>query len=194
MPNSANKVKYGLSNVHYAKATIADNGAATYETPVPIPGAVSLELDASGETTKFRADNVNYWISQANNGYSGDLEVALVPDSFKTDILGFIRDAGGALVESVDAKTVPFALLFQFEGDVTETRHVLYYCTASRPGVTGQTTEETTTPQTETLSIETGSVYNAGLSANVAKASVKTGDTAYATWYESVYQSTGPAA
>lgn len=184
----ANKVKYGLKSVYYAKATIAADGSATYETPVAWPGAVSLSLDASGEVTKFRADNINYWIGQANNGYSGDFESALVPDSFKEDVLGYIKDTNNVLVESVDAPTKPFALLFQFEGDESETRHVLYNCTASRPSVSGQTTEETIKPQTETISIETGSVYNATLSANIAKASVGTGETPYATWFSTVYQ------
>jgi phi13 family phage major tail protein len=182
-----NKVKYGLKSVYYATATIAADGSATYETPVAWPGAVSLSLDASGEVTKFRADNINYWIGQANNGYSGDFESALVPDSFKKDVLGYVEDGNGVLIESVDAATKPFALLFQFEGDETETRHVLYYCTASRPSVSGQTTEETIEPQTETISIETGSVYNAGLGVNIAKASAKAADTPYATWFEAVY-------
>lgn len=184
----ANRIKYGLKSVYYAKATIAADGSATYETPVAWPGAVSLSLDASGEVTKFRADNINYWIGQANNGYSGDFESALVPDSFKEDVLGYIKDTNNVLVESVDAPTRPFALLFQFEGDESETRHVLYNCTASRPSVSGQTTEETIEPQTETISIETGSVYNATLSANIAKASVGTGETPYATWFSTVYQ------
>lgn len=184
----ANKVKYGLKSVYYAVATIAADGSATYETPVAWPGAVSLELDASGEVTKFRADNINYWIGQANNGYSGDFESALVPDSFKENVLGYLKDTNNVLIESVDAATKPFALLFQFEGDESETRHVLYYCTASRPSVSGQTTDETITPQTETISIETGSVYNATLSANIAKASVDKTETPYNTWFSAVYQ------
>lgn len=190
---NTNKVKYGLKNVHYAVATIANDGSATYGTPVAIPGAVSLELDASGETTKFRADNINYWIGQSNSGYSGDLEIAMIPDAFKTDVLGFVEDSSGVLVENVDAITQPFALLFEFAGDVHETRHVLYNCTASRPNITGQTTEESITPQTESVSLETGSVYNAGLSMNVAKASVNKTDTPYASWFSAVYQSTAAA-
>ena len=69
MPNAENKVKFGLKNVHYAIATIAANGSATYATPVPFPGAVSLSMEPQGDKTVFRADNIDYWTGYTNNGY-----------------------------------------------------------------------------------------------------------------------------
>jgi len=184
-----NKVKYGLSNVYYAKATIdATTGAATYQTPVKIPGAVNLSLDAQGESNKFRADNIDYYVSQKNDGYEGDLEIAIIPDSFRKDILGDIEDDDGVLAEDMGALTVPFALLFQFEGDEKATRHVLYNCTAGRPSVTGQTTEETIEPQTETISLTAGSVHNASLDKDIVRARTLKGDAQYDTWFGAVYQ------
>lgn len=49
----ANKVKYGISNVHYAPVTSSGFG-----TPVALEGAVSLSLSAEGERSVFYADNI----------------------------------------------------------------------------------------------------------------------------------------
>lgn len=184
----ANKVKYGLKNVYYAKATIdAATNTATYTTPVAWPGAVNMSLDAQGEQTKFRADNIDYWIGEANNGYQGDFESALIPDSFKKDILGFVQDTNGALIEDVNAKTVHFALLFQFEGDDKATRHVFYNVTCNRPSVTGNTTQETIEPQTETVTFTATAIHNATINKDIVKASVNETSGAYTTWTGSVY-------
>lgn len=187
----SNKVKYGLKNVYFAKATISDvDGSATYGTPKKWPGAVNLSLDAQGGVTKFRADNIDYWIGQSNNGYEGDFESALIPEDFRKDILGEIEDVNGILVEDAGAKTVYFALLFQFEGDEKNTRHVLYRCSASRPSVSGQTTDEEIEPQTETLTITAATIYNAALGKDVVKARCPEDNLNYASWFSAVYQAT----
>ena len=186
-----NKVKYGLKNVYYAVATIdASIGTATYETPVKWPGAVNLSMDASGDTNKFRADNMNYFTSQGNDGYEGDLETARVPDSFKKDVLGFVETEDGVLLENADAISKPFALLFEFDGDKNKVRHVFYNCSASRPSVASQTTEATITPVTETIGLTAGSIYNAVRGINITKGSVAAEDAPYSTWFNSVYQET----
>ena len=88
----ANKIKYGLKNVYYAVATEGEGGVLSYATPVRIPGAVNLSMEAQGDTTPFYADNILYWQGIANNGYSGTLEIATVPDSFRTDVLGDVDE------------------------------------------------------------------------------------------------------
>lgn len=188
-----NRIKYGLSNVHYAKATIASDGSATYETPVPIPGAVNLGMDPQGTNEPFYADNVAYYVTTSNTGYEGDLEVAIVPDSFRKDILGEIEDENGVLIEETNATAQPFALLFQFEGDDKGTRHVLYNCIATRPSINGATKEDSTAVQTESLTIKGTSIYNAKLGKNIVKGKcLNDGKSAtqYAAWNSAVYQPT----
>lgn len=186
-----NKIKFGIKNCYYAVATITTTGAATYSTPVAMPGAVSISLDPQGDTNNFYADNIVYFTSVANNGYEGDLELAKVPDSFLTDCLGYISDGNDVLVEDAGATPVHFALMFQFEGDKNAKRTVLYNCVAARPTVEGSTKEEAIEPQTETISITATTVYNAVLNKDVVKAScTETESTTYNGWLTAVYQTT----
>lgn len=162
---SANKVKYGLKNVHYALVTesVITTGAdagktvSSYGELKALTGAVSLSLSSSASKSVFRADNEDYYVSYGQGGYEGDLEVARVNEDFLKDVLGYVEDQDKILVESSSAfKTVNyFALVFEFDGDQRETKHCLYKCSASRPDIASQTTGEggTTDPQTETLTI-----------------------------------------
>ena len=184
----SNKVKYNLKNVHAAKLTtevVEGVTVYTYATPQAIPGAVSLSLDAEGDSSPFYADGIVYFRSYANNGYSGDLEIALIPEWFRTEILKEALDANGVLVEKSDnSENVKFALLFEFDGDERAIRHVLYNCAASRPSIESKTKEESIEPGTETLNL-TADPRADGLVKS------RTGDTTsaetYSGWYESVY-------
>jgi phi13 family phage major tail protein len=149
---SENKVKFGLSNVHIAKIT-ENEGAITYETPFAMPGAVSLSADPEGETTPFYADNIKYYIATSNQGYTGDLEIAMTPDEFLTQILGQVADSNGALFESADDLNARFALMGEIEGDKKKRRFVYFDCTAARPSAEMNTNEDSKEPQTDTISI-----------------------------------------
>lgn len=180
----SNKIKFGLSKCYYAVATIATDGSATYTTPVQMPGAVSISLDPQGDTSKFYADNIAYYVSVANNGYEGSLELAKVPESFLKDALGYTIGGNGVLYEDAGAAPVHFALMFQFEGDASAKRHVFYNCVAARPTLAGQTKEESIDPQTETINITATTVY--ALSKDIVKGSANESDAAYTTWFTSV--------
>lgn len=183
----ANKVQYGIKNVYYSVITVGTGGALSYGTPVAIPGARSISLSASGENTKWYADDNVYFSTNANNGYEGDLVVALIPDSFRTDVLGEVLDDKGFYVEKTDATTVEFALLFEFSGDQNATRHCMYRCTASRPDVAGNTVEETIEPQEQTITI----TAMPRLADQVVKASCPaSATTSYAAWFTTVQEPT----
>ena len=157
-----NKVKFGLSNVHVAKMIKGEDGVITYDTPFKIPGAVNLSLDAEGENEPFYADNIKYFESFANNGYSGELEIAKIPDEFLKEILGQKIDSIGGVLENINDKITPFAFMYQIEGDVTGTRFCYYNATVSRPSTEASTTEDTKTPNTDTLSITTSARTDTG--------------------------------
>ena len=158
-----NKVKYGLKNVHYAVITPGEDGAVTFGTPVRIPGAVNLSLQAQGDETKFYADDIAYYVTTANDGYSGALEIAVIPDAFRKDVLKEAEDeTDKVLVERSNVETARFALLFEFSGDVKATRHVLYNCSCSRPSITSSTINNAKTPSTDTLTVTASSRYLRG--------------------------------
>ena len=181
----ANKVKYNLKNVHAAKLTKGEDGSYTYETPKAIPGAVSISLDAEGDSSPFYADGIVYFRSVSNNGYSGDLEIALIPEWFRTDILKEELDKNGVLVENSNiTETEKFALLFEFDGDINKIRHVLYNCSAARPTIESSTTEEEIEVKTETLSIKASPLQDGLVK---ARTSSTTSQEAYDNWYKSVY-------
>lgn len=183
-----NKVKYNLKNVYAAKMTeTVTEGVSsfTYADPKAIPGAVSISLDAEGESSPFYADGIVYFRSSTNNGYSGDLQIALIPEWFRTEILQEELDAKGVLVESSNVtESVKFALLFEFDGDVNAIRHVLYNCSASRPSIESETKEDTIEPGTDTLSITADPRADGLVKARTGDTTDKT---AYDNWYKTVY-------
>lgn len=182
-----NKIKYGLKNVKYAVQTeTITEGVLTisYGPYVPILGAVTMTNAPVGELVEFYADDVVYWSENTNNGYDGSLEIASLPDAFRTDVLDEKLDANGALIENTNAKVKKIALAFEFDGDVKKTRHVMYSVSVARPNVDGNTKTNTKTPQTESFAYQARPrVDNGNIKAKVAQ-----GTTGYDTFYESVYE------
>lgn len=185
MAMEKNKVKFGLNKVHYAKIlSFDDEGVPTFAEPVRIPGAVSLSIDAEGEASNFYADDGVYYVINNNSGYTGDLEIALVPLDFSTDILGEKLDKNGVLSEINTAEVAQFALLFEFSGDKNKIRHCLFCCSASRPGTESSTIEDEKEVKTETLSL-TATALNNGLVKT--KTCENTSADIYNNWYKNVY-------
>lgn len=152
MPETNNKVLYGIEKCYIAKLTEAD-GEITYGTPFAMPGVTGLSPEPQGDTTKFYADNVVYFIANSNQGYEGDLVLAITPEEFLTQILGQEVDDNGAVIENADDKQARFALMFEGKGDQKARRWVYWDCTATRPSRENNTQEESVEVGTETITI-----------------------------------------
>lgn len=180
-----NKVTFGLEQCYYAKGTFDPvSGTVTYEAPKAYPGAVELNLEINGELIEFEADNIVYYTSADNKGYNGTLTAAKVPDDFEQEILGEeVDEEDQVQTEVSNAKNSPFAFMFQFEGDVKATRHVLYWCTANRPGLGSSTGKN---PNTTEMS------FNSTPRPTDKHVKTKTKETTPATvydnWYKKVYE------
>lgn len=185
--DKSNKVKFGISNLHIAKITGEEGGKLTYDTPFKVPGAVSLTADPEGETTPFYADNIVYYIATSNQGYTGDLEIALAIEKILTDILGQKKDKNGALIEKSDDINSPFALMGEIEGDAQKRRFVYFNCTLARPSSEMNTKEESVEPQTDTLAI----TMSPRSTDNAIKAVIEPSETnsaIYEKFFEKVYE------
>lgn len=181
-----NTVEYGLKNAYYSKITIGEDGSFSYADPVKMQGSVELSLEPRGDMIEFYADDMLYYSAPNNQGYDGTMTIAKIGNQFAQDCLGEKMDEQDYVLNEIQsAKPSPFALMFEFDGDVKATRHVLYNCTASRPTVASKTNTDTVEPNTNELKF----VASPRPSDTYVKTKTtpKTPQAVYDNWYKAVY-------
>lgn len=180
------KVRFGIKNAYYSKITESE-GTITYATPKALKGAINLSLSPVGENAEIYADDILYFNENVNNGYDGTLELALISDDFKSDILGEIADSNGVIEENATASQHNFALLCEFTTDSGATKFAFYNCSASRSEIAGSTKTATKEFATETINLQ----IRPNADGIVQRHTNDTTDsTVVNNWYASVYQST----
>ena len=160
----ANKVEFGISNLHIMTYTVATDGTVTLGTPYHQPGAVSFTPSEDSENTKFYADNVVYYSSYSGGSFEGDLEVAKFTDAFKTQYLGYLSKADGGLAVVKNATKPNVAIAFQIEGDVESRRVIMYNCSLGGISRDYNTIEGTKEPATETIAVTIAGDNKTGVS------------------------------
>lgn len=184
--SNENRVQFNLKNVHYAVLSSAGTSPA-WATPVHVPGAVTLTLDPQGEVTPFYADGVVYYQTVSNNGYSGSLELARVPDKMLQDIWGYtLGETSKVLTEHADVQPAAFALLYQIDGDADNELYVMYNCSASRPGAGAATSTETREPQTRSFDLSAAPLPLDGVTH--ARTTAQTPASTRSGWFDAVYK------
>lgn len=188
----ANKVKFGLKNVHYAivTETVGTTGTTTtYGSMTAWPGAVNLSLDPAGsDDSNFDADDGVYYVIQgSNSGYTGTFESALIPEDVQKDVLGRTLDTNGVLVENKDDVKKAIALAFEIDGDVKANKYLLYKCMLARPSLASstKTSDGGATPQTDTVNITVTPRPDDGKIRAWTSATTSSGT--YENWFSAVY-------
>lgn len=175
----ANKVEFGISQLHVGTYTVSDQGVVTLGTPYHQPGAVSFSPEEQSESNTFYADNIPYWSGFSGGTFEGDLEVAKFSDEFKTQFLGYRALTNGGLANVKNAIKPSVYIAFQVEGDAESRRVIFYNCALGVITREFATIEDNKEPATETLSVTCTGDNATG----VSMASLKPGDTGYATLF-----------
>ncbi len=175
----ANKVEFGISQLHVGTYTVSEQGTATLGAPYHQKGAVSFSPEEQSENTTFYADNVPYWAGYTGGTFEGDLEVAKFDDEFKTQFLGYKETADGGLANVKNTIKPSVYIAFQVEGDAEARRVILF--NAALGGIVREysTIEESKEPVTESLAVTVAGDNASG----VSMVSYKPGDAGYATLF-----------
>ena len=175
----ANKVEFGISQLHVGTYTVGTDGTAVLGTPYHQAGAVSFSPEEQSENNTFYADNIAYWSGYSGGNIEGDLEVAMFDDAFKTQFLGYVTLTNGGLAAVKNATKPSVYIAFQVEGDAESRRVILYNCSLGAIGRSYETIGETKEPTTETLPI----ICTGDNKTGVTKACLKPTDSGYATLF-----------
>ena len=198
------KVKFGLKNVHVfpmTEQTDSETGAITmsYGSALAIPGAVNLSLDVSEDTPDpFYADDGVYYVpAGASSGYSGNLEVALMPDEVKLALMTFIKDAAEVMIELKEATAKLFGMTFEIASDAKARKLVYYKCQFGRINLAASTNTSSKTPATDTAPLTvlpTSQLFDLGdgnaISVVSGYSTPDTDSTVYNNWHSAIHTPT----
>lgn len=174
-----NKVEFGIANLHVGTYTVAADGTVTLGTPYHQAGAVSFSPEEDSNKNDFYADNIKYWSGYAGGTFEGDLVVAKFDDDFKTQFLGYATLTNGGLGTVKNAIKPNVYVAFEVEGDAEQRRVIFYNCALGGINRSYNTIEDTKEPVTETIPVSVMGDNASG----VTKATLKPGDTGYATLF-----------
>ena len=160
----ANKVEFGISQLHVGTYTVDSDGNVTMGSPYHQAGAVSFAPEEQSELTKFYADNIIYWSNYSGGSFEGDLEVAKFDDKFKKDFLGYKTSADGGLALVKNAVKPNVYIAFQVEGDAESRRVIMYNATLGAITREFSTIEDQTEPTTEKIAVTVMGDNESGIS------------------------------
>ena len=124
----SNKVEFGISNLHIGLYTVSDQDVVTMGTPYHQKGAKNFSPDQDSNDSPYYADDMLWWNEFTDGAITGDLEVALFDDAFKTQFLGYRTLADGGLAQVKNAVKPNVYIAFEIKGDKEKRRVIFYNC------------------------------------------------------------------
>lgn len=165
------KIQFGVSDVAYS---VYDDSTGKYGAWVPLPGCTQLTLSPEGSTDSTYADNITFYTSTKNSGYTGSVTLLSIPDSLRTDVFGEVNKSG-LLYEITTAIPKTVALRFRVDGNVRNELTILYNVTLARPSGDNSTNEDSLSIKNYSMDITaSGRDFTVdGAVINVVKATVE---------------------
>lgn len=115
------KVKVGVNKFYYAKQLTEDtaSAAATYDSPVAVPGLRSVSREVESNTNTMYADNGPYETDTAMGDITVSLEMAELPLSVQADLLGCTYDSTNKKLTRKTSDSAPYVAIM-FEGNTAD--------------------------------------------------------------------------
>jgi phi13 family phage major tail protein len=146
----AKGIRIGMDKIHYAIMT--DEEQETYDTPKPIPGAITGTVSPSTNTETLYADDQAWETASALGEIEVELNVADLPREVLADLLGATVDANGVLVQSKSDVAPYVAIGFRSQKSNGKYRYFWLYKGKFQPNEEEfQTKEDSPSFQTPTI-------------------------------------------
>ena len=180
----------GLSNIHVAKMQQATNNAVgnpSYETPVPILGAISANVELSYGDVAFYADNIADYIDSIFERGTISLEVSGLTIEEYSLLFGMQSEKGG-ITASNKATAPTVAVLFESKKlGTNETRkYVIYNCKFKAPSLEAVTNKGTIEESSITIEGQCAELVNGKQYAFIDTDAMDADELVIENWYTEV--------
>ena len=187
-------VQIGLKDLHYALLTSDSSTSTTYDTPVPIIGAINAKVSPAVNTAVLDADDHPSEVVTEIGDIAVELNTKNLPLSVQAALLGQTLEGGVLYKAKTDIP--PFvAIGFKSIKANGKYRYIWYYKGKFAPHEQEYQTRKSGTPEFQTPTIK--GVFMPRESDNRWQAKGdedEPGFNAAATWFDAVYEATPPPA
>lgn len=102
----------GCQQLHIAEVTKDDTTGATFETPMPVPAVISVDITDNSENVTFYSDDVVEQVIPAFSGKEVTIELGYLSHEIESKISGNTYEKG-VFIQNSNAVAKEFALLFR---------------------------------------------------------------------------------